>query len=131
MKENEYIHSQALGTVRAAIKVISSLCEKNLTEIIKPGEMQAVGGTLHYWEQRLNQKIKIDDSMAYEIKIKLDEMHEAMLSFGFPFHSVAVIHDQIAGFQVLVLNSQEHRLTRTVRDLVFNSGFNLVVVKKM
>ena len=59
MTEKEYIHAQALETIRAAKRVLSDLVPENLKDVITDDEIKKVFSTLYEWEHRISQKIII------------------------------------------------------------------------
>ena len=57
MTEQEYIHAQALETIRAGKRVLRDLVPANLKDVMTDDEVKKVFKILGVWEERLSQKI--------------------------------------------------------------------------
>ena len=57
MTEKEYIHAQALETIRAGKRVLSDLVPANLKDVMTDDEVKKVFKILGVWDERLSQKI--------------------------------------------------------------------------
>jgi len=61
MKEQEYIDTKALGTITSAINTLKDLVPENLKDTIRDGEYKKALGTLCDWQERLFEKIEIEE----------------------------------------------------------------------
>ena len=61
MTEKDYINTKALGTITAAINTLRDLVPAILTSVMNEKSYGTVMATLYSWQERLFDKIELDD----------------------------------------------------------------------